>query len=388
MQRYKVFILALALSLTTALGVATVSQAKWSDNIQDQDKVTVASGQNHQGSLYATGDQIVVNGTVEGDLYCAGRELIISGEVTGDVLCAAQNITIDGKVGQDIRVAGQYVSLNGEVAGSVTFFGQDLKLLSDSRVGGDINGAGQIVTLGGPVGGDVLIGSERLSVQSTVGGDVNAGTTRIELTGGAQIAGDLNYAAESKLSVDESRIAGEVNYNSSQHNQSRSDMDTYGWLIFMLVSMLLCALLVAVVAPRFVERTRVVANRNFALVALVGFAVAFGTPILAVSLMLTVVLLPVGILMMLLWASAMLVSNALVAYWLGSLVFASQRNILIRMATGVAILFVLYLIPVVNFLVGVMAVVVGSGMVASTLFDGYKRPSYSLAKATTTKKRK
>ncbi len=381
MKKYKLVTLGLVLSIGAVLGIATVSQAKWSNSIQSQDKVEVAVDQTHQGSLYATGDQVTIEGTIEGDLYCAARELVIGGEaeVTGDVLCAVQTATIDGKVGQDLRLAGQYISVDNTVGGSLTFFGQDLKLRANSSVAGDVNGAGQIMNIGGPVGGDIVLGGERLSLQSTVAGNVDAGVNRIEMTGGAEVKGDLNYSASQAIAVDESKVAGEISSNQAQHQQSQA-ID-FGWLLYMLLSMLACALLVALLAPRFVERSQTIATRHFATVSLIGFAVVFGTPIVAVMAMVTVVLLPVGIFLTLLWASALLLSHGLFAYWLGTIVLARQENVLLRMTAGVGALFVLYLIPLVNFLVAVVATVVGSGMLAATALDGYQRPAYNLGTA-------
>lgn len=379
MGKYKLFALGLVLSVGATLGLASASQAQWSDGIQSQDKVTVAAGETHTGSLYAAGDQVLIEGKVEGSLYCAARELIIAedAEVTGDVLCGVQTATIDGQVGQDVRLAGQYASIDNTVGGSVTFFGQDLKLRADSSVAGDVNGAGQIFNLGGPVGGDVAVGVERLSLQSTVAGNVDAGVNRIELLGGARVEGDLNYSAEAAANLDASKVGGELRFNDSA--DSKSEGNVFGWLLFILASMLASALALALLAPRFIDRSIAVASRKFAIVSLVGFAFVFGTPILAIMLMMTVILLPLGLLLLLLWASAMLVSHGFFAYLLGSLALSRQRNVLLRMLVGVVMLFVLYVIPVFNFFAIVIASVVGSGLLVSTLTEGYQTPQYNLA---------
>lgn len=109
MQRAKLVIIGFVASIGLAVGVAAVGQAKLPSNVQTSDRVVVAADHTHEGSLYATGEQIVVDGIVKGDLYCAGRELIVSGTVEGDVLCAVQSATINGSVGQAIRLAGAKV---------------------------------------------------------------------------------------------------------------------------------------------------------------------------------------------------------------------------------------------------------------------------------------
>lgn len=376
MQRTKIAILGLVVSIGVVLGMATVGQAKLSSSIQASDKVLVATDEVHQGSLYAAGEQIVVDGTVEGDLYCAGRELILNGTVEGDVLCAVQSAAINGDVGQDIRLAGQYANINSEVAGSVTFFGQDIKLFSEGSIGGDLNGAAQHIMLSGPVERSVFIGGQKLTLQSAIGGNVDAAIEQVDIMSGASVAGDFNYHAERKLSIDESVVGGSTNHTPANRNQS----NTGGLAIVLMAlsSIAVCALAIILLAPRFVERSRHLVSTSSLTVGLVGFAALVGGPILVAFLMATVVLLPLGIMIFGFWLAALVASQALFAYLLGSIALRQQSSILLRGFAGAALLLALYLIPLVNAFVAFAGLVLGMGMVITTALSGYRKPSYLL----------
>jgi cytoskeletal protein CcmA (bactofilin family) len=367
--------LGLAVSVGAVIGIAGVTQAQWSDNIQGGDSVSVKSGQVHKGSLYATGDQVTIEGTVEGDLYCAGRELIIRGEVTGDVVCAAQSATLEGMVGQDVRLAAQLATLAGKVEGSMTFFGQDLKVQSDGSIGGDLNGAVQFVTLGGPVSKDVLIGAQRLTLNSTVGGDINAALSQVVTGASAKVSGDFNYIADREIRVDESVVDGSVHFTRTEKgNKNTGSM----WAFMGLMSLMMTSLVIILLAPRFAERSHQIANGKPLTVGLVGFAVLFGSPMLAVLLIVTVFFAPLGLLVFALWFAAILASQAFFAYLLGSLFWRQQNNMFVRALAGVIVLFALYLIPGINVITGFTSLIGGIGMATTTLLDGYRKPSYTL----------
>src|SRR5690606_33582606 len=150
------------------------------------------------------------------------------------------------------------------------------------------------------------------------------------------------------------------------------------WILFMLASIAASALAIILLTPRFVERSRAVATGKPLVVALVGFAALFGAPMLAVTLGVTLVLIPLGLLVFALWLAAMLVSQALFAYFLGSLFMRQQSNIFVRAFAGVVVLVALYLIPLVNALVAIVSLVFGMGMVIMTVLNGYKRPNYTI----------
>src|SRR5690606_4921657 len=168
-------------------------------------------------------------------------------------------------------------------------------------VGGDVNGAGQFFALSGPVERGVFVASQKLTLQSTIGGSVDTASQRIEVRDGARVAGDFNYTAEREAAIVESFIVGSLSYNPTErHDRGTSAAG----MMLVLVSLAACALVIVLLAPRFVERSRAIAYDNPITVGLAGFAAVFGGPIVVLFLMVSIVLLPLGLLALALWFAA------------------------------------------------------------------------------------
>lgn len=122
MKRYKLVFAGMIAGVgALVLGVAFPPTTAWSTNIRSSnDQVSLASSETHDGSLYAVGKTVRIDGNVKGDLYCAASSVEINGTIDGDVLCAAQSMVIAGDVADDVRVASQEVSVSSTVGGSMS----------------------------------------------------------------------------------------------------------------------------------------------------------------------------------------------------------------------------------------------------------------------------
>ena len=314
--------------------------------------------------------------------------MTINGTVEGDVLCAGQKLIINGTVGQDVRAAGQFVEVEGVIGGSLTAFGQDVRVGDEARVAGDINGAAQQFTINGTVRRDVAIGTQMLVLNGIVEGNADVAAEQLQLGSDSAVAGNLNYTAQNEQSFDESRVTGEVSYNAMPEGEGRGDNRGLfaGVGILFLMMLAVSAVVVALIMPRFLHRSSELFARQMPLTSLVGFAVVFGGPIIVGLSLFSVVLAPVGLALLFAWLAVIILSGIFFAYWVGSELLRSQENTLIRMLGGIAVVLVLYMIPFINILTMFAALVVGSGMIVTTLTNGYKRPSYSLNAKKTTKK--
>lgn len=387
MKRIKLLSLGLVVAFVAAIGAVSAASAVWSPNFQTSDMVTLAEGDTHQGSFYATGEQVTIDGTVTGSLYCAGSVVTINGTVEGDVLCAGQKVTVNGTVGQDVRAAGQFVQVDGTVGGSLTAFAQDVRLGSGGKVAGDVNGAAQQFTLDGTVGRDVAIGAQLLSINSEVNGNVDAAIAQLQLGGEASVGGDFNYSSSGELSFDESRVAGAVGFNPAPEGEHRDGGQVLSALkVMFLLTMAISALAVVLIMPRFLDRSSRLFSRQMPMTVLLGFATVFGGPILVGLLLFSIVLAPLGLALLFGWLVVIFLSGIFFAYYVGSELLRSQPNTIVRMLGGVAIMLVLYVIPFVNALAMFIALVVGSGMIVTTLTNGYKRPEYNLTATKAAKK--
>lgn len=379
MKRITLVVVSLVVSFGVALGVVGVAQASWSDNLRfaDSGTVTIEGGQTHQGALYASGNKLVIDGTIDGDLYCMVGELIINGTVNGDILCAAQTVSIYGEVGQDVRLAAQYAIVDGGVAGSLSTLAQDVRVGAEAQVGHELNGANQTATVDGAIGGGVALASQAFRLNGQVDGNVDVSGQLVHLGTDSRIAGDLNYSAASRELSNVDRVDGEVSYIAPERTGAGYDM--FSGLLIVVLSLVLSAVVVVMAVPRFVHRSSELLRKQSLMTVLLGFAVVFGAPAVMLMTLLTVFLIPLMLMLLLAYLLVMLLSAGFFAYFIGSVLLRGVENIVLRMLGGAVVLLILYMIPFVQVLAISAALVVGSGMIVATLTNGYRRPEYSLA---------
>lgn len=356
---------------------ALTSYAAWPTTLQSGGDVQVKKGQTTDGSFYGTGEKVTIAGVVDGDLYCAGGTVVISGTVKGDVLCAAQSIEITGSVTQDARLAGQNIKLDSDIGGSVSVFGQNV-LMPSGSIAGDLNGVAQSLEIDGTIGQNVVYGAARVIVRGDVKGDASISAEAIELRDGSTVIGDLFYNASSELDINKNAVVGDVTYNPPSES---GDSDSGGFAFGLVIGAMLIAsaIVVALLAPRFMVRSDQIAREDKLMTVLVGFGAAFGAPIIAFAMMFTIVLIPLAISILFVWALILSLSGIFFAYLVGSKLLSSSPNTVMRMAGGAVVVVLLYIIPVINILTFLSAIIVGSGMIVRTLTYNYQKPRYNIS---------
>jgi cytoskeletal protein CcmA (bactofilin family) len=138
---------------------------------------TLAEGETHDGNLYAFGNYVLIEGTVDGDLAAAGSrvEIAPTGRITGDLMAAGSEVRVAGTVEGDIRGAGFLVIIDDSatVGGEVLGAGFNVSLASGATVAGDFWATGYQAMLDGAVGGDAHVSGAAVRIAGTVDGDAS-----------------------------------------------------------------------------------------------------------------------------------------------------------------------------------------------------------------------
>lgn len=331
-------------------------------------------------TIYKAGRDVNITGTVDGDVFCAGQNITVDATVNGDVICAGQVVTVNGTVHGNVRLAGQTVTLGAVVDKNASVAGNDIMLQSNSKVGGDLVGLGQTATLDGTVGRDAHVNANTLQINGQVGRNVWANVNKLELQKGGVVNGSVDYTSPRTLHRDGGTITGSVTYHKSVAEHRDWAMWRGAALLFRLywgVALLLLAVVLAALFPQVFHRWNKVAWSRPWMALLIGFLTMFALPALLFALFISVVGVPLALLVMLAWAAGMLLSAPVAAYYIGSAVFQrSRRSPVLVMLVGSAILLVVTLIPVLGWMVAMLAYWFGIGVLLLNLRTAYKRPDY------------
>lgn len=371
------------------LGVSILSTSVASAySIISQDNVSVGSDQVVDGSVYAAGSTVQVDGTINGDLFCAGQVVEITGTVNGDVLCAAQQLRLKGTVNGDARVAGQTFNLDGQITGSLTAFAQTALLNQSGSVGRDLTLYAQSATLNSFVGRDFVGGSSTMSINSVVGGSVKVDVQSLTLGANAKVAGSVDYVSNTDANVQQGAQFGVLNRTEPAQHQANERSNQLGARVGSAFLWFLSALLIGGVImllfPALFERTAGIIRKQPWSALGLGLLGVFVLPILALLAVITVVGFPLAVVIVLAWLLLLCLSGIFGAYTLGRLIVGKTSPKLTNgwlrlgsLALGLFILAVLSILPVVNMITGLAAVLFGAG---SLLFILRNKSAVSPAK--------
>lgn len=361
------------------LGVLSMQasvQAGWTSDMKSGETVTLAKDQTHEGSLYVGANDVKIEGTVTGSLYCAGQNVTITGDVSGDIACGAQMIDYSGTARGSVRLAAQQVTMNGTAGADTTIFAQMATVGTKASLAGDLNGATQSLVLNGDVAKNFQFGAQSLTLNGAIDGSANVSVGTLSFGDEATVAGSLHYAADTDLAIDEAKVGGVVEYNAIE--SAENEANPLAGLLSIAAMLVVTSLIVAFIAPRFMERSIIIAKDNFAQTLLIGSAAVFVTPIVALLLLISLVGAPLAVVILLLYVAMLMLSSVFLAYYLGATLLRSNQNVITRMFGGSVVLLALWIIPIVNVFAVLATIIVGSGILLRSVTNGYRTPRYSL----------
>jgi hypothetical protein len=419
------------------VAVMLAAAPAWAVETRGGDRIEVGPGEVVNDDLYAFGDTVRVEGTVEGDLVAFGSRVIVNGTIEGDLIAAGQAVEVNGTVEDDARIAGQALVLDEDARVDDDLFagGYSLENKAGSAVGGSLFYGGYQALLAGIVEEDLKAGLTALELRGEVGGDVDAAVgdqddgapspqfvpaspvsipavePGLTLTDSARVGGDLSYtSSEEGRIADGAQVAGDVSRDdvpaAAQQEQSPNPVAAAVFdHLRRLITLLLVGALALWILPGWTrsmaDRVRerplqslgwgalgsaaVVAAVFAGLLAAVLLAVVFGLLTLSGVAFWTVVLWALGSVAL---VAAYLISAAylapvVVALAGGRLLLRAgqtDRRIgaMLALAAGLLLYVVLRSIPIVDTLTGLIVVLLGVGAISGWLWTAL-RPTKPVA---------
>lgn len=363
MRRVKLIILSLSLVMVSVFAFSGIVTAQ---SVKTGSTVAVTAVESIDRTLFTSGNNVNIGGTINGDVYCAGQNVTISGTVKGDVFCTAQTINISGKVEGSIRLAGQSVVLSGVVGGSATVAAQTFLIEKDGVVQRDLLGGTQNLTINGLVGRDLAAGASIVAVNGQVGRDIIGGVDTLTVGSVGRVGGNLRYTSDNNPTVDVGgQIVGTVNITppkSAQTNNPSPLTFTFFGFLYTFITMLLVAVVLALLFPGAFNRLSAKAIKSPGRIALTGLIGVIVVPVLVGILLVSVIGSLLGALALLIWLVVVMLSGPFVGYMLGRLILRHTNQPVINMLMGAGLLLVLYFIPILGFFVMLSVYIFGVGM--------------------------
>jgi hypothetical protein len=389
--------LLLIATLTILLLLSSLPTAVASE-VRTGDIVRIESDEVINDDLILTGSKVIIDGVVRGDVIAFGQAVTVNGVIEGDLMAAAQVVTVDGEVTDDLRAGAMALVINGTVGDEVLFGGFSLESGPESSIGGDLLMGGAQALIDGQLGGDLNAALGGLQIAGQVGGNIEvevdapgpgpspatfmatnpnmppipAVPTGLTIEEGASIAGNLTYRSPAPVQVNETAVAGNVNF--VQREVQPEEAFNFGrWLwdqVQRLLRLLLVGALLLWLTPVFMsEASQKIQQRLWAslgwgvltpfiflivliVLGLISFLVGFPTLVFGVLIF--------GYLLALFYLGAIIVGQFGGRWLLQRFRPDLADNVILATLLGVVILWLVTLIPVVA-IIGYLSVLFGAG---------------------------
>ena len=337
--------------------------------------VLVREGDVVDEDLYAGGNRVLIEGTVEGDLVVAAfQALEISGTVEGDVVGYSPLVVVTGSIGGSLRVAADVVRMEGEV-GVDLFTGARSTVVTGS-VGRDVQAWTLSLDVRAQVGRDILGRVfDRARISGTVGRDVEITVRELEVLAGTRIEGSLGYRSDQEADIAADVEVGRVltRRDPVTPNVRVQAIFTLTWVL-VVISIAGLGFLLFRLTPRSLRMAvESVQTRTFLslLVGLVVLVVPLALLIVVIvqvvssspelALPSAVIGLPIGLLLLGMLLFGLLVSPVPVLTALGSKLTRRRRSALFGYLVGLLVWVLILLIPTLRVFVTVLVAVLGLG---------------------------
>ncbi len=176
------WMVAAILTLALLLGLPGSAAAT---ELRSGQTITIGQGEVIDDDLFLFGTTVVMNGTVNGNLFAMGSQVQVNGTVNGSLFVGAQSVVVNGSVGGSLYVGATGLTLGprAAVARNAMTGVYSLTTEAGSRIQRDLHIGAYQAVLGGEVGRDVNLGGAALELNGKVGRDVKAEVSEPGATG-------------------------------------------------------------------------------------------------------------------------------------------------------------------------------------------------------------
>jgi len=372
----KKIILLTAIFALTALAVfpfqAMALTAKSGDSIIQTEPV--------EGNFFAAGNTVTVSNTINGDVFVAANSVNINSTINGDVFAVANNIDINGDINGSLRLLASNINIKSKIENNVLAAGAVLMIDLNSEIGGHVSFVGSSLVSNGSVLGQFDSDSDNATINGLIIGDasLNIRKGRLKLLPQTEINGNLNYSSEQKLDIQPGAlVGGDIKYNPDRikigsqraEQEIRRLFKTFflGFRLARFFSLLIIGLIIISLIPKPLKRIHQIAMEKFWSCIGIGVLVLILAPIISFVLMATLIALPLGLIILVLYLVMICISRAIAAIVFGRLVADTLKWKLPSWASfviGLILIQIITLVPIFGWLLGLIVLLWALGSLA------------------------
>lgn len=314
-------------------------------------------------NLLFAGNNATARQISRGLLFAAGNNLRLETQ-SEYAFAAGNNLTLTSAATEkDLFVAGNTVSILDKV-----------------KIGRDLFAAGNTFLLQADVPGDVSVGANKVVLDNvTIKGNVNLDAEYITFQSQVKIIGTLSYNDDASLSGLTNVEYGKLEtYTPTSHTTTAGEI----WLAKMMsvIGLFFTITIILLVFPRTKTRLAREADvQRFGVDLMIGLVFVIAVPLLSLLFLMSFFAASTGIFLIGVYLLIFYLAKAFAGAWLGHVIVEKlcrgSLPMILEALIGILIITCVAMIPGLGFMVSVLALVLGSGLIIACLRSGSQKSS-------------
>ncbi len=173
-------------------------------------RADVPAGQVTAADLYAFAGTTRVDGTLQGDVLTFAANVHVPGTIEGDLTSMTEDVSIDGTLAGGLRAGANKIVVRGGVGRNALVFANSFRLDPGGRIGGSVAAYAGSATIEGAIGGSLLARSGKVEINGPIAGDADVRCDELSFGPLARIGGRLTYSARNDVAIPPGIVGGAV----------------------------------------------------------------------------------------------------------------------------------------------------------------------------------
>lgn len=348
------------LIITIFIAVFFVSNFAEAAIIRTDKVATVNSEEKLSENVYLVGNHPKISGEVDADVFAAGNKVEIDGNLNGDFLSIGSDILVKGNVNGDVRVLGGSVLVENTISGDLVVIGSQVTIADTANIDGDVILIGGVVNIKNAAERHLRVIAGTTNIYGKVLNTANITSQNINILKSSEVVGHISYfSPRQALIEDGAKLTGSVNFNKVNSIRDNGLVKhtivsfLNFWMLFRFITTLILTFILVYVFKIFSQKTSTTSIQNWWKSLLVGLIATIFIPVIVIICLISLILIPVGFLILMLYIGVLILSTAVAGISLGALIkklFSKKQNLEISFQTATLGVVILTLLQFVDFL--------------------------------------
>lgn len=327
---------------------------------------------NYLKDLFQTDERLKINEQLDGTSFLGGNKVIVNKPIKGIGFILGEEIELNSNQ-EYIFAAGFDIKVNSNINKDIFVYGEETDV-KDVTINRDAYIAGTNLEIDGNIGRNAYLYGSKVELKGTIKGNVYINALEIKIDESAEILGTLKYNENAIITG----LKDNIKTKTYEINNKVSFVDFITTFVTGYIQITLLAFVLVYLFDKLLKKiTNELKNKKniFSLIGK-GFLVLIGVPIISLTIIMTGLLMPIGIIILILYGIILYISEIItayiIAYYLDKKYLKRNLNKYILIIIGIFIVRILSIIPIIGGFISFLIILLGLGTIFNIIYNEKK----------------